>query len=122
MTRVTVAKVKRFPTPEDKLAVCYVGRAAWGWPGTPWANPFKPRPTGFDIKACLDGFREFMETGPPEYLEDLWAACRQGDLPLACWCYAGDADGGVGVCHAAILACELNRRFVDPLPVPECPR
>ena len=117
MPLVTVAKVKRFPTPADKLACCYVGRRAWGWPQTPWANPFKLRPieeAGTHEVALADSlgvYRAWALASTPRWWADLWAACRQGELSLACWCYAGPAEHGVSVCHAAILADELNRRL-----------
>jgi len=117
---VTVAKVKRFPTPADKAAVCYCGRAAWGWPGTPWANPFKLRPlsqTGTREIALADSlhvYRAWALASTPRWWSDLWAACDGGRLPLACWCASGPADDLQGVCHAAILADELNRRFAAP--------
>ena len=129
---MTVAKVKRFPTPADKLATCYVGRKAWGWPHTPWANPFTAEvfcPAGTPrnrkdaakqaaLGDCLYRFGVHAASQPDSWWADLWAACGQGRWPLGCWCASGHADDLQRVCHAAILGAELNRRFVD-LPTPK---
>lgn len=41
---IRVVDVRHHRTPEQRAAVCYVGRAFAGWPASPWGNPFKPRP------------------------------------------------------------------------------
>lgn len=38
---VRVVKVNGLRTPEQRGAVCYIGRAFVGWTGSPWGNPFK---------------------------------------------------------------------------------
>ena len=119
MPLVTVAKVKRFPTPADKLACCYVGRRAWGWPQTPWANPYRLiGTTTYESNAeklghLLNDFLAYALAQPDVWWHGLWLACRHGELALACWCASGDAEATAPHCHAGILACELNRRFVD---------
>ena len=124
---MTVAKVKRFPTPADRVATCYVGRKAWGWPQTPWANPFVPKPLGAGgsrvnveeanrkcaLQDSLDLFTAHAAGQPDTWWADLWESCRHGELPLSCWCASGHADDLQHACHAAILGAELNRRFVD---------
>lgn len=112
---IRVVKVNGLRTPEQRAGVCYVGRAFAGWPASPWGNPFKPRPYGFGVPLCLERFRTFAETGPPEYLADLWEACEHGAKPLGCWCIdAVHGDGQPVQCHAQILAAMLHDRFVEP--------
>ena len=112
MHRVTVVKVNGLRTPEQRAGVVYCGRGFAGWPASRWANPFRPRPGG-PVGTCLGEFREYAMSQSPAWWADLWAATDSGRLPLGCYCYAGPAEAGVGVCHAAILGAELNRRFAD---------
>ena len=118
MTPATVAKVERFPTAADKLAVAYVGRAAWGWPGTPWANPYRlVGATTYESNAARVGhlladFRVYALAQPDSWWSDLWAACDRGRLSLGCWCAQGTAGATAPHCHAGVLAAELNRRFL----------
>lgn len=110
---IRVVNVRGLRSPEQRAGVVYVGRAFAGWSASPWGNPYKPRPPAFTVAACLDRFRDFAETAPPEYLSDLWAACHGGSLPLGCWCTTAAAgDGSPVVCHAQILAEMLRERFV----------
>jgi hypothetical protein len=109
---VKVVNVRGLNRPDQRAGVCYVGRAFAGWPGSPWGNPFRPRAEGFTVAACLDRFRAFAETAPPEYLADLWEACGRGAKPLGCWCVEATAgDGSPVVCHGQVLAEMLSERF-----------
>lgn len=107
-----MAKVNGLRTAEQRATVVYVGRAFAGWPQSPWHNPFKARPGG-PVGPCLGQFREHAMSQPDSWWADLWAACRRGDIPLGCWCLAWDGEGDIPSCHAAILADELSRRFID---------
>lgn len=111
---IRVVKVNNLRTPEQRAGVCYIGRAFAGWPASPWGNPFKPRPSGFTVERCLERFRDFAGTAPPEYLADLWEVCEHGAKPLGCWCVdATHGDGKPIVCHGQILAAMLHERFVE---------
>lgn len=109
---VAVVRVNGLRTPLARAGVVYVGRAFASWPESPWHNPYRPSSGG--VSACLGRFREYMLAKPAEWWADLWAATDHGRLPLGCWCYEGPAASGVGVCHAAALACELNHRYPQP--------
>ena len=116
MKRVTVVNVSGLRG-EARERVCYVGRAFAGWLGSRWGNPQRVR-ANRPVADALAAFRTHMAHQPEEWFEALWEACRHSDLPLGCWCYDGRAEDGQHVCHAAILAQELNRRFVDGEPLP----
>lgn len=84
---------------DARSAVCYVGRAFAGWNGTPWGNPFRPKPLGpgaagnddseeSRVRRCLDEFRRHAARQPESWLADLWEACDHGRKPLGCWCLA----------------------------------
>ena len=117
---MTVVKVNGLRTPEQRATVTYVGRAFAGWPASKWGNPHKvgrwtPEAAGAAVKL----FRAHAASQPPGWLAELWEACAHGAKPLGCWCLDWDGTGPLlPLCHAAVLAEELNLRFVD-LPTPK---
>ena len=111
MTRVTVVKVNGLRG-EARKTCLYVGRAFAGWPASPWCNPQRVR-ANRPVADALAAFRTHMASQPESWWADLWAACRQGELSLGCWCLDWDGVGPTPPCHAAIIGAELNRRFLD---------
>jgi hypothetical protein len=104
---VRVTNVKGLNTPEQRAAVCYVGRRFAGWPGTPYGN--------HDRLPCPDEFRRSLLALPEStllrMLASLWVACEQGAKPLGCWCLTWDGVGPTPGCHAAVWAELLNQRY-----------
>ena len=114
---IRIVKVKGFPHPEDKAAVVYCGRRAFGWPPHPLANPFKPDNL-HGTEHVLQQYKSWLLARPDllKQLDTLWCDTEQGRRPLGCWCVNAAADDGSPVvCHAQILAGLLNDRFVKQL-------
>ncbi len=101
---VRVVCVKKLQSPEQRAAVCYVGRPFAGWPGSPWGN-YTKRP-------CPGPYRQYLMSLQGDelarLLESLWAACDAGAKPLGCWCLDWDGTGKTPACHAAVWAELLN--------------
>lgn len=78
---ITVVSVKGLNRPEQRQAVCYVGRDFAGWPASPLGNPFK----GPD---AVTHFARWLTHHPDrvKLLADVWEACGRGTKPLGCWC------------------------------------
>jgi len=123
---IRVVNVRGLRTPEQRAAVCYVGRAFAGWPATPWENPFRigeTSPGNYKIKMdrehVLEVYRTTIEAREEggtldRWLAGLWEACDHGAKPLGCWCInATHGDGQPIVCHAQILAEMLHKRFIE---------
>lgn len=114
---IRIVDVRKLRTPEQRAAVCYVGRTFAGWPASRWMNPF--RVVDGDIEGCLSRFREYaagcMRGGNlTDWLGDLWEECQHGNKPLGCWCInATHGDGQPVRCHAQVLAALLHARFVE---------
>ncbi len=109
MPRVQVVNVRGLRTAEQRSGVVYVGRAFAGWPGHRLGNPFPlKKDAGSDERlTCLQRYKEWLLSRPSlaADLAALWDECRQGELPLGCWCDPQP-------CHAHILKALLNNRFV----------
>lgn len=128
---IRVVNVRGLRTPEQRKVVCYVGRRFAGWPGHPLANPFKPKSFGAggacqnvqqawhdaEIRRVLAEYTAYLPTREnlEAELAQLWEDCKQGALPLGCWCIDTEVrpheGSGPLVCHAQILAHELLKRF-----------
>jgi hypothetical protein len=119
---IRIVNVRKLWTPEQRVAVVYVGRAFAGWSSSPWGNPFRLPPDGVTpskkskeekVRDCLTKFHAHAKAQKPEWLAELWEKTQHGALPLGCWC----CDAVVGdessiVCHAQILGMMLVERFV----------
>lgn len=114
MPVIRVVDVRTLRTPQQRAAVCYVGRPFAGWPGHPLANPFRPSESAYVLRACLDRYRDWLLARPAleADLAALWEQTGHGVMPLGCWCCdAAAGDGSPLVCHAQILADLLHERF-----------
>jgi hypothetical protein len=102
----SVVKLHRGIGREGRLALLadpafvYCGRRCWGWPASPWANPFKVGPDA-DAKACVERYAEWLATQP-----HLIAALPSlKGRRLGCWCVNWDGAGEPDrPCHAVLLA------------------
>lgn len=82
------------PLPSDTV---YIGRRAWGFPESNWANPFRigdPDPNGYpmDREQVLALYRRYALaklSGDPSWLEPL------RDRILACWCFPLGCHGDI---------------------------
>lgn len=102
---ITVVNVKGLRTPDQRAAVCYVGRAFAGWSASALGNPFKGPHAVANFVRWLD-----LRPNRNELLAAVWEACDRGAKPLGCWCVPApwpvnrvDAP----ICHAQVIAVRL---------------
>jgi hypothetical protein len=105
MKRVTVCKVNKLRTPEQRATVCYCGRGFAGWKESPYGN--------YQRLDCPDEFLAALLVRPDleAHLQQLWLDCDQGERQLGCWCVNWDGVGELPSCHAAVYASLLNERY-----------
>lgn len=84
--------------------VIYVGRAAFGWPRSDWANPFVVGKDG-TREEVVARYRDYLLTQRPDLLARL---PELRGRTLGCWCAppGGElrADDEPYVCHGQVLA------------------
>lgn len=82
--------VRRRYCPADAI---YVGRACWGWKGSPWANPYPVAEYG-----RAEALRLFAAYATERAArEPDWLAPLRGCAGIVCWCEPGDD------CHGDFL-------------------